>query len=833
MCNSLTRITLFLFICLYTFPVFAQQPKRYDAVDIYQKLEKLNVLGNVLYIAAHPDDENTRLITYFSKKDKLNTAYVSLTRGDGGQNSVGPEQSELLGLIRTQELLAARRVDGGQQFFTRAMDFGYSKSAEETLNIWNREDLLYDMVWVIRNFKPDIMVTRFPADRRAGHGQHEASAIIAEEAFDKAADPNVFPDQLEFVDPWQPKRLFQNTGRWWYPDIQESDSIKSVDIGEYEAMTGLSYSELGADSRSQHKSQAFGVTWRRGESKEYLKVIKGDLVQNSVFDGIDLTWARAGREDIGRQVDKIKEEYDFVNPSNSIPDLLDLRNSIMKVEDEFWKNKKLSEVDQIIKDCLGLYLEVNAEDYYVSYGDVIDFSFEITNRSDIDVTVKAISSKELKSDTTLSNILGYNDKLEFKFKREIISSIEDSNPYWLRNPRIGYEYDIKGLTERGKPKNDPPITFDISLDILGQEISYSVPVVYTWTNRLDGQQYRPFEVGPSVFTEIMEKVIIFPDQEPKEITAMVYSANGAISGTLKLDLPKGWRSEPESHSFDLEAKEGSFKFKLFPSKSQESVSVIAVAEVNGQKYNKTQERVSYDHIPTQVTFLPAEAKAVKIDLKKSGKSIAYIEGAGDDVAESLSQIGYDVTMVNEFNIDQIVFSEFDAVVVGIMAYTNFTYLADYNDQLLQYVEMGGNLILQYNNIRIGLRSPITMPYPIEFSPRSSRVRVSVEDAEVRFLAPSHPVLNTPNKISEDDFDGWVQERGLYFPVSWDSNYTAVLSSNDPGEDPLDGGLLVAQYGKGYYVYSSYAWFRQLPAGVSGAYRIFSNLISLGQTQTEN
>ncbi len=810
-------------------PVFSQRPERYSSGDIYKGLQKLNVLGSALYIAAHPDDENTRLITYLSKAKMVNTAYLSLTRGDGGQNSIGPEQAELLGIVRTQELLSARKMDGGSQFFTRAMDFGYSKSAEETLTIWDREALLSDMIWIIRKFKPDVLITRFPPDERAGHGQHESSAILAAEAFDKANNSEVFPEQLNYVDPWQPERIIFNIPFWWNTDLEEKEGVFSVDIGEYDPLSGLSYSELGADSRSQHRSQAFGVTWIRGTSKEYLEHWKGSKPSNTIFDKIDISWNRVDRPDIDKLIQDILKSYNFRDPSASLPLLLLVRKKIVDLNDDFWKEKKIKEVNELIKACLGLYFEATTNKSYASPGDSVVFNFEFTNRSDKKVILSRISSSSVNMDTIMSTSLEENNSILLKISRLLSENVPETSPFWLENPRNGYHYTINDEMKRGRANNIEPIIFQAELNISGYNITYDIPIVYTWTDRMRGQQYEPFEFGPKLFTEIKNGVYIFPDQSEKPLEVMIFSKNQAVMGTLQLEVPEGWSYTPKQISFNLEPESSeSVFFNLIPPSETSEGTVKAVAICKGDSFDRKVIRIEYDHFPKQLVYLPAEATVVKIDINKRGNNVGYIMGAGDEVGESLAQIGFNITTINKENIDQLNLKQFDAIVFGIMAFNNNDYLSAYEDIFLDYVKGGGNIIVQYTNIRIGLKSNIVKPYPIEFSRSSARVRISEEDASVNIRIPDHPVLNFPNKITSKDFDGWVQERGLYFPVSWDNQYDAVISSFDTGEEPLDGGLLVAGYGKGYYVYTSYSWFRQLPAGVPGAYRIFANMISLGK-----
>lgn len=829
MYRCIRSLLIFLLLLFLFKPVQSQKPEHYSTGDIYRGIQKLNVLGSALYIAAHPDDENTRLITYLSKAKHINTAYLSLTRGDGGQNSIGPEQAELLGIVRTQELLSARRVDGGTQFFTRAMDFGYSKSADETLTIWDRNDLLSDMVWVIRKFRPDVLITRFPADERAGHGQHEASAILAAEAFEKAGNPEVFPDQLKYLDPWKPERLLLNTGRWWNPDIQEGDHVISVDIGEYDPISGLSYSELGADSRSQHRSQAFGVTWTRGTSKEFLEPVKGSEPEEGIFEGIDISWERIGRPEIGTMIDKILSEYDFNDPSASLAGFLALRKKIKTVNNKFWREKKLREVDELIKACLGLYFEAATDKSYASPGDSVRFRFEFTNRSDIHISLNGISAGVVGVDTVIHTQLENNQSLEFSISRILPEEVPETSPYWLDFPRNGYEYVIPDETERGVANNDVPVTFTAELDIEGTVIAYEIPVVYTWTDRMRGQQYEPFEVGPALFAEINNGVYIFPGSEEKTFEVTLNTMNQPLNGKLHLEVPDGWDYSPEEIPFDLSAgSDETYVFNIKPPNKASQGTVRAVAVSGDKSYNRKMVTVDYEHFPRQVVYLPAEAAVVKLDIMKKGDRIGYIMGAGDEVGASLAEIGYAVTYIDQNNIDHLDLGQFDAIVFGIMAFNNNEFIGNFSDRFMTYMHNGGNLILQYNNMRIGMKSELIMPYPIEFSGNSARVRVSEEDAEVSLLMPDHPALSEPNDITEKDFDGWIQERGLYFPVNWDDQYNALVSSHDTGEEPLKGGILVAEYGKGHYVYTPLSWFRQLPTGVPGAFRIFANLISLGR-----
>jgi len=811
--------------------VLAQSPKPMNAAEILLSLKKLNVLGTVLYIAAHPDDENTRLITYLSKERKVRTGYLSLTRGDGGQNSIGNEIQELLGIVRTQELLSARRIDGGEQFFSRAIDFGYSKTAEESLRIWGRDEVLYDVVWVIRNFRPDVIITRFPADRRAGHGQHEASAILAKEAFSLAADKSAYPEQLKHVETWQSKRLLLNTGRWWNDSIKaDYPGVITVNVGEYNALLGKSYSEIAARSRSQHKSQGFGVSAQRGELIEFLEHVKGDETTKDLFEGINLDWSQLGNgKHIGTMVEELIRSFNPEKPADIVPGLLKVRKEIEQINNDYWKKVKLNEVDRLVKACLGLYLEVSAEDNTFTPGDSIELKVEAVNRSNVPVSLKSIDFNVEVDGINKICKLQYNQREDFEHAFVIPEKIPFSNPYWLREEGSLGLYQVEDKTKIGKPQNDPPLLAIFEMDITGETITYEVPIVKKWTSFIQGEQYEPIAITPPVFINLSDNVYLFPDSNPELITVSVISGKDSIDGDVSLKVPEDWQVKPAYHPFQLAGKgdEAEFNFMVIPPEQPGTEFITAKATLNEKKYDQSLVTINYDHIPKQILFPKAKAKVVRLDLVSEGKDIGYIMGAGDEVASSLEQVGYNVTFLHDENLGKVDLSKFEAIVFGVMAFNNLDYLDKYEDNILNYVKEGGTVIVQYNNARFPFSSELIAPYDIEFASSSFHARVSVEEAEVRFLKPDHPVLNNPNRITQEDFKNWIQERGLYFPKDWEESFAAVLSSNDPGEDPKDGGLLVAPYGEGYYVYTGYSWFRELPAGVPGAYRIFANMIALG------
>nr|WP_276499340.1 PIG-L family deacetylase [Pontibacter litorisediminis] len=811
-------------------PLQAQAPPSSSATEVLQDLQKLNVLGRVLYVAAHPDDENTRLIAYLANEKLYGTAYLSITRGDGGQNLIGPEISESLGIIRTQELLQARRTDGGQQFFTRANDFGYSKNPAETFTIWDREQVLADMVWVIRKFRPDVMITRFPPDERAGHGQHSASAILAEEAFKAAGDPKRFPEQLKQVEVWQPKRLLWNTGVWSFRSQEEFEKygkeLLKIDVGGYNPLLGASYGEMAARSRSMHKSQGFGASAARGTSIEYLQHTAGEKAQQELFEGINTTWGRVkGGGKVQQVIQKAIDDFNPAKPAAVVPELLAARKELQKLPDGFWKQTKLQELEQVLQQAMGLYLEVAASDYAAAPGQPVTLQVEAINRSEVPVTLQGITYSFANADTTLNINLSHNEPLKYSSRKTLPQSMAYSQPYWLREKGTLGMFAVKGLHQVGRPENEPAATATFSLRVSGEPLQVHVPVVYKRTDPVDGEVYRPFVVTPPVFVNLREQVLMFANGEPKQVQVLVKAGKQGVKGELKLDLPKGWRSTPATVPFDLAEKgaEQSINFMVYPPKKQQEAQLKAVATVDNKTYSQGLNEINYKHIPAQVTFPEATAKVVKLELEKRGEKVAYLMGAGDDIPTSLQQIGYDVTLLQDSDIRLNYLKQFDAVILGVRAYNTVDRLKYYQPTLLEYVKQGGNLIVQYNTSH-ALVMPNLGPYPLQLS----RDRVTVENAEVRLLAPDHQVLNFPNKITKNDFEGWVQERGLYFPNKWSQEYTAILSANDPGEPALNGGLLVAKYGEGHYIYTGYSFFRELPAGVPGAYRLFANMISLGK-----
>lgn len=812
----------------------AQAPEKWSSADIYQHLEKLNFLGSVLYVGAHPDDENTRLISWFSNAKHARTAYLSLTRGDGGQNLVGPELREKLGMIRTQELLAARRIDDGQQFFTRANDFGYSKNPSETLDIWNKNEVLSDVVWIIRKFQPDVIVNRF--DHRtpgSTHGHHTSSAMLSFEAFDLANDKNANPEQLKYVSTYQPKRLFFNTSPWFYGGneaFEKADKSKfvSFDTGTYFPLKGLSNPEIASLSRSQHRSQGFGSTGSRGKETEYLELLKGDMPSKDegVFSGINTTWSRVkGGEPIGELLKDVQQNFDFENPDKSLPKLIEAYKMIQNLENEHWKRIKTQEIKDIIYACSGLYLEAVAQVPSVTPGEQIQVNLEAIKRSPVEINLKAVDLTPNNSSQQVNKELINNEDWNSTMTFSIPKQVDYTTPYWLREKGSVGMYTVKDQTLRGLPETplNTKATFD--LNIAGEKISFEKPVVYKYNDNVYGETYKNFEIIPPVNISFDNEVLIFNNEDPKEVNINITAYKAGIEGELTLNAGEGWKIEPIKNSFSISQKGGTAdsKFKITPPPGQSEAILIPQVKIGDQVYDTNLTEISYGYIPDQNLVVPARMKLVKLNISKKGNNIAYIEGAGDVVPESLEQIGYNVTIIDPVSISENYLRKFDAVVVGIRAYNTVDELKFHQKELFNYVKEGGTMIVQYNTNR-GLVTDDIAPFNLNLS----RDRVTEEDAEVSFINPDHPILNTPNKLTKADFDGWVQERGLYFPDSWNENFTPVLSMHDKNETPTNGSLLVAKYGEGYYIYTGISFFRQFPEAVPGAYRLFANLISIGK-----
>ena len=829
--RKLLALTFSLFISYF---LFAQQPQKPTSSEIFDQIEKLNFLGTALYIAAHPDDENTRLISYLANDVKAHTGYLALTRGDGGQNLVGPEIRELLGVIRTQELLAARRTDGGNQLFTRANDFGYSKHPDETLAIWNEKEVLSDVVRAIRKFKPDVIINRFN-HRNPGstHGHHTSSAMLSFDAFDMVGDATVYPETAKTFGVWQPKRLFFNTSWWFYGsrekfEAADKSNLVEVETGNYYPTMGLSNGEIASLSRSMHKSQGFGSTGTRGSQTEYLEFLKGDFPKNksNLFDGIDTSWSRLeGGAPIGLILSQVEKDFNFQNPSASVPQLVKAYSLIKNLPEGIWKERKLKEITKLISDCSGLYLEAVASEQSTTPKGNINVTIEAINRSNTLIALNSVTSPILSFPAQLIATPLKNNKTEtLQSVENTFLVTEYSAPYWLKEKGTLGMYKVTNEDLIGLPEVTDQFPVHFNLSIEGVPITIVKNIVYKFNDPVKGEVFRPFQVLPEVTSSIPEKVLIFATNESKEIPVKVRAGRDGITGTVTLQHPKGWIVSPEQHTFSLgrSGEEQTLIFNVQPPNEQSEGLLKPLVHIGDRFFNKELVTIDYDHIPFQSVLLPSEAKIVRINIQKNGQHIGYINGAGDAIPESLKQIGYSVTTIPPSDLTEEHLKQFDAIVVGIRAYNTVPELAFTQSVLNDYVENGGTLVLQYNTSH-RMVTPDIAPYALKLS----RDRVTDEHSEVKILAPKHTVLNSPNKITLADFDGWVQERGLYFPNEWAEEFTPILGMNDKEYPETKGSLLVASHGKGHYIYTGLSFFRELPAGVPGAYRLFANLLSIG------
>jgi len=890
--------------------LFAQTPETYTSADIYQQLKKLKVLGSVLYIAAHPDDENNTLLPFLAKEKLYRTGYMSLTRGDGGQNLIGDEQGLELGLIRTQELLAARRMDGAEQYFSRAFDFGFSKNADEALAIWGHDKILSDVVWVIRKFQPDVIITRFPRDARAGHGQHWASAILANEAFKAAADTTMFPEQFKYgVTPWQAKRILWNSYNFNGPP-DNNNTLFKFDAGGYNVSLGKSYGEIGAEARTMHKSQGEGRPRRRGESFEYFETTGGDMPQQSLMDGIDISWNRLNTidtsaasldrmykdlkklnnditkqqmkvsyastyaqqetsiEKIEKQIDRIIAQYNFEHPENSVDSLLELYKSVtILYSHETWWQKKMREIENIILACGGVFVEATTNTEYAVPGDSLSVQFYVNKRNSANINLESIRLNAF--DTTVNWALPVNQNAAFTKRLQVALSKELSQPYWLEKPMTQGSFQVDDQLMIGEAESWPAYTARFIFNINGTKLFINRPVKYKFTDPAKGELYEPVQVITPVTVSLSPNILLTNVNPGNEVTQnpsvkLEYKSNinaKNVPVTLTLKQPgyvikatasketgadsndSAVNSVPEKIIYvkdtTIDFETGKTFSTSIPLKGiidnkhggkENRISASITTNINGKKlsYSHYLRPIEYDHIPHIHYFYKDNVTVITDEIKTSGKKIGYIVGAGDKLPQLLVQMGYEVKLLNDIDITDANLKQFDAIITGVRAYDINSFLTSKYDILMRYVYNGGNIIAQYNRSPL-IASGVIKPGPYPFA--ISGTRVTNETAEVKFLLPNHPVLNYPNKITSDDFNNWVQERSIYQADHLDSHYETPFAMHDPNEQESNGSLIIAPYGKGNFAYTGLVFFREMPAGISGAYKLMANLVALPQHKT--
>lgn len=828
------KIILITVVLFAAFSVRGQNSDQWTGGEILHHLKKLNVMGSVLYVAAHPDDENTRLITWLSNDQLVETAYISLTRGDGGQNLIGTELGDELGVIRTHELLEARNIDGGKQYFSRALDFGFTKTTTETFKEWNKKKILGDLLWVVRRYQPDVIITRFSTEPGGTHGHHTSSAILAGETFEIGTDSNEYYEQLQYVDLWKPQRILWNTSSWFFNDKDfKKDTFIQVDVGTFNPLLGASYTEIAALSRSKHKSQGFGSLSARGETIEYFTFSNGSApAKNDILSGIDMTWNRVKNgKRIGDKLSLIIKNYNVENPLASVPDLLEVYTMMNTLEDKSpLVLRKMEECRELIRQCLGFFMEVYTDDYVYAVGDTIRFKVETINRSGKYLSyfnLRIPGQQQWLTQDFLYN-RQVNDNSIQKWTSQNFLVKEDAritNPAWWEVGSL--EKDYEHYVQAVEADMFPYMRYEIEPSFNGQ-----VPQKgFTWKgiihqriqDPVKGEVVRPVYIAPPVTVNFSEPVYVQPGAGKKEVTMELQAFKTNVKGSLSLELPEGWTCEPRNIPFELKNKRQKLRvqFTLSANDTAATGDMKAVLQVDGNMYQVSYKEIAYDHIPTIVLFPPAVSRLVNVHVKRNSAKIAYLQGAGDEVAEGLMQLGYQVDILDPDNIHAENLSQYKAVVVGIRAYNTLENIVFIQQELLKYADKGGNVIVQYITTA-NLKTKDIGPYPVTIS----RERVTDEKAEMIVLNPGLPVLNTPNKITADDFNGWVQERGLYFASKWDDKYTPVFGCNDPGENELKGSLLIADYGKGHFMYTGLSFFREIPAGVPGAYRLMVNMIEL-------
>jgi LmbE family N-acetylglucosaminyl deacetylase len=841
--------------------LFAQTRPFSGAAEIDQSLHKLNELGTVLMIAAHPDDERTSVLAYFARGRHMRTAYLSLTRGEGGQNLIGPEQGAKLGLIRTNELLDARVIDGAEQFFTRAIDFGFSKTATETLEKWGHDRILGDVVWVVRNYRPDVIVLVFSGTPRDGHGHHQASAILGREAFDAAADPKQFPEQLKYVQPWRARRVVRASwvfgpqgGRGGSNGQQPAPPPSGeVETGAFNPVLGYSYEELAVLSRSMHHSQGTGAMRQPGGGAAPFELVAGEPATKDPFDGIDTSWNRvSGGAAVAPILADAVRVFEPTRPEKALPYLAKARPLVAKIDDPLAKIK-LAELDETIALCAGLWAEAQAHQPDAIPGAPLNVTTTVVNRGHAAIGFEGAAMEGMWNEP-LPNApakLAYNKPLALDFTKAVPADQPYSQPYWLVKPPTDDVYTVDDPRMVGRADTPAVARVRMHFTLDGARFDLTRPVHCRYASRAEGERERALAIVPPVAVNAPERVAMFPSTSARQVHVAVRANVENAAGTVRLEAPDGWKVAPASQSFQIgvAGEEQELAFDVTPPAGESTAPLRAIATIAGHDIASGMETIDYPHIPIQTLFPPSKIKLVRADIKVTSKRVGYIMGAGDEMPDALRQMGAEVALISDTDLAQGDLSRFDAIVAGVRAYNVRSAVRANQPRLMRYVENGGTYIVQYNTAdglgpagpppggrggpqpasqqqqqsqqapRLGLG-----PYPLTV-PGGNQWRITVEDSPVTFPHADSRLLQYPNHITEKDFQGWVQERGLYFATQWDPKYQTVISATDPGEKPQEGGELWTHYGKGVYIFTAYSWFRQLPAGVPGAYRLFANMLS--------
>lgn len=827
------KVSTVFILGFYTVFCSAQQVRPSQSSEIYREIKTLKHLPKVLYLAAHPDDENTGLLSWLINDQNVETGYLSLTRGDGGQNLLGTEQGAALGLIRTHELLEARKLDGAQQFFTRAIDFGFSKNTTDTFKQWNADSITADVVWVIRKFRPDIIICRFPPTAAAGHGQHAASAVVAEKAFKLAGDKTAFPDQLKYVNAWQPKRVLWNTFRFGGVNTTAENQLK-VTVGQYDAQLGMGYGELAGLSRSLHKSQGAGTQSVAGIRTEYFAHVAGEPAEATLFDGVTKTWTSQGNADIDQSLDQIISAFNFNHPDLSLPALLALRKKVMAIKDGDFKKDKIKSLDHIILSCAGFMGEVVTNQAEAVAGDHYTFRLNLISRAADPVILEDV--QWLSQSENFNRKLSKDSLITIQHDIQIPADAALTEPYWLAKPPVNAAtFSVPNDTLIGLPEAESPLNVLLGLKIGSEKFQVKLPLSFKKLDPVRGDVVEALRIVPALELKFTQSLYWVKENEDLRLSLhfKMNSNKPFNKGVLNLMYNGERLGSAEVNS--VKEKDFTFDYVIPKAKlasiSSNRLQLDANYVADGAIYNKKQILIQYPHLPSLQYFAPATVTVMKGDIQAKVKKVGYIQGAGDFIPEFLRIAGVQVDIlkdedfygnIDEFggNGNQNKLSQYDAIVLGVRANNTEKKLGRWMPFLWSYAKAGGNLVMQYNTNQDTTVDKLGM-----YNFTIANKRVTEENAAVRFLNPNHKLLNFPNKITADDFKGWVQERGAYFPAQWDAAYEPLFEMHDTDEEPLQGSTLYARYGKGNFIYTPLAFFRQLPAGNVGAARLFLNFLS--------
>lgn len=866
----------FAFNCLHLREASAQVRPVYDygATGLAQLLKRLNTTASAMHIGAHPDDEDSALLAYLARGENARTAYLSLTRGDGGQNIIGSELFESLGVIRTEELLQARRLDGAEQYFTSAFDYGFSKTLAEAREKWDEKIILCDAVRAIRTFRPLVVISRFSGTPADGHGQHQFAGYIAPIAVKAAADSAQCKDAGA---PWQVLKFYVSQGF-----RSQAQPSLSLNTGRYDYLLGRSYFEIAMEGRSQHKTQEQGVPELKGERFSGLNLVESKAAkverETSVFDGINTSLENISRlfgkdyNSVGEYTkDRLKiiresaelaaKEYNPNNFQKIVPALVQGRKAAdelfssytffsgpeerkkkfderiaNEVDLSFIAYKKLLQFTEALKLAAGIQIEALADQETVAPGENFTASVKVFYPENPNIKVAGVklyapqrnfriqSAEEPKNDSPLAAFWREKAVQAAYFNVSVPFGAELTQPYFLKSPRQNYHYVQQDSTNQNFPFQYPLLAGEATLEINGETIPFVQSVEYRYADDIRGEVRRDLNVVPKVSLNLDQKLLIVPlgrDRKRQITMSVTNNSSGAVKGRARLNLPERWQAQPEQADFDLKIKGAKtsivFNVTIPRMSAVANYKIGAEAEADGEKFTREMHTLAYPHIETHRYYTAAETAVNVFDLKSAPVRVGYIMGSGDAVPEAIRQMGLSVELLGENDLNGGDLSRFDVIVVGIRAFQVRQDLISNNQRILEYVRKGGNLIVQYQRPEY----ENLLPFPAKIG-----ARVADENAKVTILEANNPVFNFPNKITDKDFENWVQERNLYSFSTFDDGYKPLLESHDANEAENKGGLVVAEIGKGKYVYTSYAFFRQLPAGVSGAYRIFANLLSL-------